>query len=95
MLTSVSDQKKFSPAFDFYADGWPVPDMMMQYMANSKQGAKKQCRILDADKENAVSVLYLNDIYDSYRHLYHRTCRLKRMIMITKVVISVQWKARR
>ena len=63
----------------------------MQYMANSKQGAKKQRKILDADKENAVSVLYLNDIYDSYWHL----CILKRMIMMMKVVISVQWKARR
>ena len=67
----------------------------MQYMANSKQGAKKRRKILDADKENAVSVLYLNDIYDSYRHLYHRMYRSKRMIMIMKEVISVQWKARR
>jgi hypothetical protein len=45
-------QKKLSPAFDLYADGWPIRDMMMQYMANSKQSAKKRREILDADKEN-------------------------------------------
>jgi len=36
--------------FDLYADGWPICDMMMQYMANSKQSAKKWQ--VDADKEN-------------------------------------------
>jgi hypothetical protein len=49
-------QKKLSPTFDLYADGWPIRDMMMQYMANSKQSAKKRQQILDADKENIVSI---------------------------------------
>jgi hypothetical protein len=70
--------------------------MMMQYMANSKQGAKKRRKILDADKENMVSELYLNDVYNSSWRWYHRTCRLKRMVMtmseVMRVVISAQWK---
>jgi hypothetical protein len=51
----IQIQKKLSPVFDLYTDGWPIRDMMMQYMANSKQSAKKRQKVLNADKENIVS----------------------------------------
>jgi hypothetical protein len=56
-LNFLQIQKKLTPTFDLYADGWPIRDMMMQYMANSKQSAKKRRKVLDADKENLVGVL--------------------------------------
>lgn len=50
-------QQALTPNFDAFKNGWPIRDLMAQYMANSKQGAKKHQKLLNDGKENFVDMV--------------------------------------
>lgn len=51
-LTTSQIEQELSLNFDMFKDGWPICAIMAQFMAKSKQKAKKQLKLLSESKEN-------------------------------------------